>query len=63
MEHPVFGAMAQAAEGIEKHRQGEAILEFLLPSGSPAVGVPVRVTQRSHDFLFGVPLRPRHYRH
>lgn len=63
MENPSFDAMALAAEGIEKHRQGEAILDLRLPSGSPAVGVPVRVTQRSHDFLFGVPLRPRHYRH
>lgn len=53
--------LVQAAEGIEKHRRGEAIVEFVLPNGSPAVGVSVQVIQQSHDFLFGCPLRPRHY--
>jgi len=53
--------LAQASEGIEKHRKGEAIIEFKLPNGSPAIGVSVQVTQQSHDFLFGCPLRPRHY--
>lgn len=49
-------------EGIEKHRKGKALLEFRLPNGSPAQDVSVRVVQQRHDFLFGVPLRPRHYR-
>ncbi|MFN3422430.1 MAG: hypothetical protein ACK40X_11980, partial [Armatimonadota bacterium] len=45
--------LVQATEGIEKHRKGEAIVEFVFPNGSPAVGVSVQVTQQSHDFLFG----------
>lgn len=53
--------LAKAAEGIEKHRKGEAIIEFLFPNGSHAANVSVQVTQQSHDFLFGCPLRPRHY--
>lgn len=51
----------RANEGIERHRKGEAILEFKLPNGSPATGASVQVTQQSHDFLFGCPLRPKHY--
>lgn len=53
--------LAQASAGMEKHRKGVAVLEFRLPNGSPAVGVSVQVTQQSHDFLFGCPLRPKHY--
>jgi len=53
--------LAKATEGIEKHRKGEAVLKFNLPNGSPAVGVHVHAKQKSHDFLFGCPLRPRHY--
>lgn len=53
--------LSQAARGVEKHRKGEALLEFRQPNGSPAVGVSVQVTQQSHDFLFGCPLRPKHY--
>lgn len=53
--------LAKANDGIEKHRKGEAVLKFKLPNGLPAVGVHVRAIQKSHDFLFGCPLRPRHY--
>ncbi len=53
--------LAQSTEGIEKHRKGEAVVEFKSPNGSPAIGVSVWVNQQSHDFLFGCPLRPRHY--
>ncbi|MCS6831514.1 MAG: endo-1,4-beta-xylanase [Armatimonadota bacterium] len=51
-----------SAGGVEKYRKGEAVLTFRLPDGSPATDVPVSIEQQSHDFLFGVPLRPSHYR-
>ncbi len=53
--------LAESARGIEKHRKGEMVLEFRQVNGSPAEGATVQVSQISHDFPFGVPLRPRHY--
>lgn len=53
--------LVRAAEGIAQHRQGNAVLSFRWSDGSPARGLPVRVTQLSHDFAFGCPLRPSHY--
>jgi len=53
--------LAQAAEGIEKHRQGEISLYFRYADGSPASGISVQIAQQSHDFAFGCPLRPSHY--
>ncbi|MCS7254688.1 MAG: endo-1,4-beta-xylanase [Armatimonadetes bacterium] len=54
--------LIQGNERIEKHRKGEAVVEFALSNGLPAVGVSVQVVQQSHDFLFGCPLRPKHYK-
>ncbi|MCS7264437.1 MAG: endo-1,4-beta-xylanase [Armatimonadetes bacterium] len=52
---------AQRDEGIERHRKGEAIFEFVLPNGLPATDLLVVASQQSHDFLFGCPIRPKHY--
>ncbi|MGQ9462558.1 MAG: endo-1,4-beta-xylanase [Candidatus Fervidibacter sp.] len=51
----------KTAERIERHRKRDATLEFIAPNGSPTAGADVQVSQQSHDFLFGCPLRPRHY--
>ena len=36
-----------------KHRKAEAKLRIVNPDGSPAVNLPVRIDQVSHQFLFG----------
>ncbi len=36
-----------------KHRRAEARLRLLNPDGTPAAGLPVRIDQASHSFLFG----------
>ena len=50
-----------AARNIEKHRKGDATIEFRLPDGSKLGNAKVQVKQTSHDFLFGNYIRPRHY--
>jgi GH35 family endo-1,4-beta-xylanase len=40
-------------EGIERHRKGGAVVRLLGADGQPRAGVPVRLAQRTHAFLFG----------
>jgi GH35 family endo-1,4-beta-xylanase len=40
-------------QNIEKYRKGKAVLEFTDSDGNPIEGATIRVTQESHDFLFG----------
>ncbi|MCS7223772.1 MAG: endo-1,4-beta-xylanase [Armatimonadetes bacterium] len=53
--------LRQAEEGIEQHRKADGIIELCFPDGSPAPDIPVKVTLQRHYFLFGCPLRPKHY--
>lgn len=50
-----------AAQGIERHRKGDVVLEFRQPDGRPAAGLSVEVRQTAHEFRFGNVFRPRHY--
>ncbi|UCD00176.1 MAG: endo-1,4-beta-xylanase [Phycisphaerales bacterium] len=46
--------LAQADERIEKHRKGDAALKLIGPDGRTlARGIPVKITQERHKFLFG----------
>lgn len=50
-----------AARGIERHRKGDAVLQFRWPDDRPAAGLSVEVRQTAHEFRFGNVFRPRHY--
>ncbi len=46
--------LAQAEDRIRRHRKGTAKLKLTRPDGQPLPpGVPVRLTQTQHKFLFG----------
>ena len=51
----------RAAEGLEAHRKGTAVIQVMHPDGTPVSGVRVQVTLTRHDFRFGNLFRPRHY--
>ena len=40
-------------EGIERNRKSDVLLQIVKPDGRPVAGADVKVTQRSHEFLFG----------
>jgi len=40
-------------ENIARHRKGQACLRFVSASGVPLKNLPVQVTQKTQDFLFG----------
>jgi endo-1,4-beta-xylanase len=42
-----------AGDNVEKHRQGDAVIQFRTASGKPVKGAQVDITQKSQDFLFG----------
>jgi len=62
---PVFAApspvLEQAARGIEAHRKGDAVVRVMRKDGAPVSDLKVAVTQRTHGFVFGNLIRPRHY--
>ena len=39
--------------GIEKNRKSDAVLTVLDSAGKPVAGAEVKITQKSHEFLFG----------
>ncbi|MHB8897354.1 MAG: endo-1,4-beta-xylanase [Thermoguttaceae bacterium] len=39
--------------GIEQNRKGDAVLTVVDPDGKPLAGAQVKITQKSHEFLFG----------
>lgn len=45
--------LAQARAGIRAHRMGDLSLRLLDRAGQPLAGVPVRLQQTRHAFLFG----------
>jgi hypothetical protein len=45
--------LAEAREGAERHRKGDATLVFVRPDGRPVDGAAVAVRQETHEFLFG----------
>jgi GH35 family endo-1,4-beta-xylanase len=45
--------LAQANERILQHRQGPGTIRVRGADGKPLAGVPLKVEQLSHDFLFG----------
>lgn len=47
---------ARIAEGIEKHRKGDAVLTITDRDGNPVKGVTVKAVQKSHEFRFGANL-------
>jgi endo-1,4-beta-xylanase len=40
-------------EGIERNRKSDVLLQIVNPDGHPMAGADVRITQKSHEFLFG----------
>ena len=42
-----------ATENVERHRKGQARLQFVSAAGEPVKGLEVHVTQKTQDFLFG----------
>ena len=40
-------------DGIEKHRKSDAVLKVVDSNGRPVSDAEVKITQKSHDFLFG----------
>jgi endo-1,4-beta-xylanase len=40
-------------EGIEKNRKSDVVLTILDSGGKPVAGADVKITQKSHEFLFG----------
>ncbi|MFH1922151.1 MAG: endo-1,4-beta-xylanase [Planctomycetota bacterium] len=40
-------------DGIEKNRKSDVLLQIVNPDGRPVAGADVRITQNSHEFLFG----------
>ncbi len=40
-------------DGIEKHRKSDATLKIVDAAGQPVAGAGVKVSQKSHEFLFG----------
>jgi GH35 family endo-1,4-beta-xylanase len=45
--------LAEAIEGAERHRKGDATLVFVRRDGRPVSGATVLVRQETHEFLFG----------
>jgi endo-1,4-beta-xylanase len=45
--------LAEAKEGAERHRKGDATLVFVRRDGKPVAGRAVLVRQETHEFLFG----------
>ena len=45
--------MAEAKQGAEQNRKGDATIVFARSDGRPVVGASVSVRQESHEFLFG----------
>ena len=46
--------LAEAERNIETHRKADATVRFRTRDGRPLAGAEVRVSQRTHDYLFGV---------
>ena len=40
-------------DGIERNRKSDVLLQIVNPDGCPVAGADVRITQNSHEFLFG----------
>jgi GH35 family endo-1,4-beta-xylanase len=40
-------------DGIERNRKSDAVLHIAGPNGHPVAGADVKITQKSHQFLFG----------
>jgi hypothetical protein len=40
-------------DGIERHRKSDMTLTIVDASGKPVGGAKVKITQTSHEFLFG----------
>ena len=40
-------------DGIERNRKSDAVLRIVGPDGRPVAGAGVKITQKSHAFLFG----------
>jgi len=47
------GLLAEAKEGAERHRKGDATLVVVRRDGKPVAGRTVLVRQETHEFLFG----------
>lgn len=45
--------LAEAREGIERHRKSDAVVRLLDAAGKPVAGARVRVNQKTQAFLFG----------
>jgi GH35 family endo-1,4-beta-xylanase len=45
--------LAEAREGAERHRKGDAVLAFVRPDGRPVDGATVTLRQETHEFLLG----------
>jgi GH35 family endo-1,4-beta-xylanase len=46
-------AQKRIDDGIEKHRKSDAVLHVVGPDGRPVADAAVKVSQKSHEFLFG----------
>jgi hypothetical protein len=45
--------LAEAKQGAERHRKGDATLLFTRGDGTPLAGASVSIRQETHEFLFG----------
>ena len=55
-DRPDADVLAEAREGIARHRQGDCDLVLAGPDGRPAAGRTVRIVQTRTAFLFGSPI-------